>query len=129
MIAGEGDIARMALKRGDQRFGGVIPDLDGLVVRGSEQIWLVCLRVVVDVIDPFGLMCFQRVIGVSRAKAPYLDSPIQASRSEGVGVFRIDGHAHHIVAVPFVHLHAFPSLVPIPELHGHIIGGSENEGL
>ena len=33
------------------------------------------------------------------------------------------------MAMAFVHLHTFPSFVPIPELDAHVIGGGQDEGL
>jgi len=31
--------------------------------------------------------------------------------------------------MPFEYLHTFPTFVPVPQLYGHVIGGSEDEGL
>jgi hypothetical protein len=73
-----------------------------------------------------GLQC---EIGVRRAEVPDLDGPIQAGRGESVGILRVDGHTHHIVAVTLKDLNALPTLLPVPQSHGHIITGCQNVGL
>lgn len=53
VIARKGDITSVAFECRDQRLCCVIPNFDSSVIRGGEQIWLVGLRVVVNVIDTF----------------------------------------------------------------------------
>ena len=67
------------------------------VVRCGQEIWLVAVRVVIDVIDTLGLVGFQLEVWRGRAQIPDLDSPVQTRRGECVGVFRVDGQRHDII--------------------------------
>ena len=80
-------------------------------------------------IDAFRLVCLEREVGCAAAKVPDFHGPIEAGRCEGVGVLRVDRKAHHIVAVTFKNLHAFPTFVPIPQFDRHVIAGREDKGL
>lgn len=64
MVACEGDVAGMTFQGRNQGLGGIVPDLDSLIVRGSQQIRLVGLWVVVNVVDALGLMSLQGIIRV-----------------------------------------------------------------
>ena len=55
------------------------------------------MRVVVDVIDPLGLVGLELEVGRGGTQAPDLDCPVQARRSEGVGVLRVDRKRHDVV--------------------------------
>lgn len=129
MVACKRDVAGVTFERRNETFCGIVPDLDGAVVRGGQNVGFVRLRVVIDVIDTLCLVCFEGDICGRRAETPYLDSAIETCRSKGIGVFWIDGETHDIVTVTLERLHAFPRLVPIPELDCHVIRGSQNKGL
>ena len=85
------------------------------------------MRVVVDMVDTLCLVGFQGEVGSGRTQAPNLDSTIQACRGKSIRVLGVDGNAHDIVAVAFKDLNALPTLVPIPQLNSHIIGGGQDE--
>ena len=129
VVAGEGDIARVALERGDQRFGRVVPYLDRPVVRGGEQVRLVALRVVVDVIHTLRLMRLEREIRRPGPQVPYLNRPIQTRTRKSIRILRIDRQPHDIMTVSLKHLHALPLPFPIPQLDGHVIAGGQHERL
>ena len=77
-------------------------------------------------VDSFRLMGLQCEVGMRRAKVPDLHGSIQAGRGESIGILGVDGHTHHIVAVTFKDLNTLPTLLPVPQSHGHIITGSQN---
>lgn len=110
----------------DQDSNSSLAYLDSLVIRGGKEVWLVRARVVINVVDTFRLVGLQCEIGVRGAEVPNLHGPIQTGRGESVGVLRVDGHTHHIVAVSLEDLNALPTLLPVPQSHGHIITGSQN---
>ena len=64
-----------------------------------------------------------------RTQTPDLDCPVQTSGCEGVGIFWIDRETHDIMTVSFKDLHTLPLSVPIPQLDGHVVRGSEYERL
>ena len=64
MVAGEGNVLRVALESRNQRLGGVVPDLDGSVVRCSQQVGLVGVWVIIDVVDALGVVGFEGEVGV-----------------------------------------------------------------
>lgn len=103
--------------------------LDSLVVRGSQEVWLVRARVVINVVDSFRLMGLQCEVGVRGTEVPDLDSSVQAGRGESIGVLGVDGHSHHIVAVTLKDLNTLPTLLPVPQSHGHVITCGQNVGL
>jgi hypothetical protein len=129
VVASKRDVVGVAFESGDQGLCGIIPDLDGSVVRGGKEVGLVGVRVVIDVVDTLGLVGLEGEVGSGRSKTPNLDSSVKTGRSKGVCVLRVDGQAHDIVAMAFKDLHTLPSLLPIPELDGHVIGGSQHKGL
>lgn len=129
VVASKRDVVGVAFESGDQGLGGVIPDLDGSVVRSGKEVWLVGVRVVIDVVDTLGLVGLEGEVGGGRSKTPDLDSSVKTGRSKGVCVLRVDGQAHDIVTMALKDLHTLPSLLPIPELDGHVIGGSQHKGL
>ena len=55
------------------------------------------MRVVVDVVDTLGLVRLKLEVWCGRTQAPDLDCPIQTCRSEGIGVFGVDGEGHDVV--------------------------------
>lgn len=67
-------------------LGEVIPDFNGLVVTGGDQIWFICARVKVDVVDTF-VVVLQGSIGYWRTDGPHFDGMVKAGRDKGVGVF------------------------------------------
>jgi hypothetical protein len=60
---------------------------------------------------------------------PYLDGPVEGSRSEGVGILGVEGELHDVVGVALKHLHTLPVLLPVPQLDEHVIGGRDHERL
>ena len=114
MVAGKGHIAGVTLERGDERLGGVVPNLHRPVVRGRQQIGLVRLGIIVHVVDPFGLVGLQREVGRARAQTPDLHGPVQTGGGEGVCILGIDGETHDVVTMSLEHLNAFPVLLPVP---------------
>ena len=129
MVASEGNIAGVALQSRNERLGRVIPNLDGLVVRSGEEVGLIGGRVVIDVVDTLCLVGLQSEVGVGGAKVPDLDGSVQTSRCKSVGILRVNRHAHDIVAVTLEDLNTLPTLLPIPKLDCHVIGGSKDERL
>ena len=129
VVAGKGNIIGVPVKGGDERLGGVVPDLDGAVVGGGQDIRLVGVGVVIDMVDTLGLMRFKGEVGSSRTKAPDLDGAVETCRGEGIRILGVDGKTHDIMAVALEDLHAFPALLPIPKLNCHIIGCGEDEWL
>src|SRR5690349_1659888 len=91
VVYSEADVGGVALERRDQGLCGVIPNLDGPVIRCSEQVWLVRLRVVVDKVDALCFVGFEGEIGRRAAKGPYLDGPVETGGGECVGVLGVDG--------------------------------------
>ena len=89
MVAGKGDIARVAFEGSYQSFRGVIPDLDRLVVGSGQDVRLVGLRIIVDMVDTLGLMCLEGKVGVARAQTPYFHRPVKAGRCKGVCVLLV----------------------------------------
>ena len=87
------------------------------------------MRVVVDMIDTLGLVCFKRKVRCSTPQIPDLDRAIQTRRSKSVCVLGIDRKPHDIMTVPIKHLHALPPSIPIPHLDRHVIAGGEDKGL
>lgn len=63
------------------------------------------------------------------SQAPNLDGPVQTCRGKGVGILRVDGQAHYVVAVTLKRLNALPVLLPVPELNRHIITSGQDEWL
>ena len=129
MVACERHITAMSFQSRNETLCRVIPDLDSSIVGSCEEIWLVGLRVVINVVHTFGLVCFEGKSCCRRTQTPYLDSPVQTCRGERVGVLGIYRKTHYIVAVTFEHLNALPSLLPVPELYRHVIRSSQYEGL
>lgn len=121
VVASEGDVAGVTLQGRDERLGCIIPNLNCLVVRCCEEVWFVGAGVVIDVVDTLGLVGLQGKVGMRGAEVPDLHSAIQTSRGKRVGVLRVDGHAHHIVAMALEDLNALPTLLPIPSPNGHVI--------
>ena len=121
VVACERDIAGVTLEGCDQSLGCVIPNLDSAVVRGSEQVRLVGLRVVINVVDALSVVCIESIVGGARAQTPNLDGAVQTCRGEGVGVLGVDGQTHNVVAVALEDLDALPSTLPIPKLDCHVI--------
>ena len=107
----------------------IIPHLDRLVVARRQQVRLVAQRVVVDMVHALEVVRLEREVRRPAAQTPYLDRAVQTRRREGVCVLWVDRQAHDIVAVAFEDLYALPSLFPIPQLYGHVIGCGEDEGL
>ena len=103
--------------------------LDSFIVRGGKEIWLVRARIVINVVDSFRLVGLQGEVCMRGAEIPDLHGTIQAGRSKSVGILRVDGHAHHVVAMTFKDLNTLPTLLPVPQSHSHIITGSQHVGL
>ena len=80
-------------------------------------------------IHALGLVSLEGEVGVGRTKTPDLHCAVQARRCKCVGIFRVDGQAHHIMAVALEDLNAFPALLPIPELDRHVIGRGKDKRL
>lgn len=76
-----------------------------------------------------GLVGLEGEVGVRRAKAPDLHCAVQTCGRECVGVFRIDGETHHVMAVALEYLNTFPTFFPVPELNCHVIGSGQDERL
>jgi hypothetical protein len=129
VVACERDVVGMTLEGGDKRLGSVVPHLDRSVIGSSENVGFVGVRVVIDVVDALCLMRFKCEIRCRRAEVPDLHGAVETRRSESVGILRVDGQTHDIMAVAFEDLNAFPALVPVPKLDGHVIGGGEDERL
>lgn len=129
MVACERNIACVALEGCNECLRGVVPDLHGLVVGGGEEVWLVGLRVVIDVVDTLRFVGLEGEVGMGGAEVPDLDSAIQTCGGESVGILGVNGHSHNIVAVTFKDLHTLPALLPIPKLDCHVIGGCEHKRL
>lgn len=88
VIAGKGDIASMALQCCDKRFGGVVPDLDCLIIAGGQQVWFIGSRVVVNMVDALGFVGLESRVGVGGTKAPNLDSSVKTGTCESA-VYRL----------------------------------------
>lgn len=129
VVAGKGHIVGVALERGDERLGCIIPNFDGSVVRGGEDVRLVGMRIVIDVVNAFRIVGLESEVGSGRSKTPNFDSTVKASRSKGVGILGINSKTHDIMAVSLENLYALPPLFPIPELDGHVIGRGKDEWL
>jgi hypothetical protein len=129
VIAGKRNVVGVTFEGSDQGLCSVIPNLDSSVVRCGEEIGLVGVRVVIDVVNTLGLMCLEGEVRSRRSKAPDLDSSIKTSRSKGVCILGVDGQTHDIVTMTLKDLHTLPTLLPIPKLDGHVIGGSQDERL
>ena len=97
MVIGKEDIAGVSLERRNQRFGGVVPDLDRLVVRGGDEIGLVRSRVVVHMVDSLGFVSLERLVCPSGPQIPNLDRLIQARRGKHTRIFGIDGETRDVV--------------------------------
>lgn len=80
-------------------------------------------------VDSFCFVGLKSEIRRRATQTPYLDSPVQTRRSKGIGVLWVDRKAHNVVRMSFKNLHAFPLLVPIPELDCHIIASGQDERL
>ena len=119
----------MALEGCNECFRGVVPNLDGLVIGGGEDVWLISLWVVVDMVNTFRFVGFECEVGMGRAEVPDLHGPVQTRGGESVGILWVDRHAHNIVAMAFEHLYALPALLPVPKLNCHVIGGCEHKRL
>lgn len=129
VVAGKRDIVRVAFESGNQRLGGVVPDLDGAVIGRGKEVRFVGMRIVIDVVYTLGLMRLEGEVRSRGTEAPDLDCSIQTCGSKGIRILGVDGEAHDIVAVALEYLHALPALLPIPQLDGHVIRGSQHEGL
>lgn len=129
MIASKRDIACVAFEGCNECLRGVVPNLNGLVVGGGEEVWLISLWIVVDMVHTFCLVSLECEVGMGRAEVPDLHGPVQTCGGESVGILWVDCHAHNIVAVALEHLHAFPTLLPVPKLNCHVIGGCEHKRL
>ena len=55
--------------------------------------------------------------------------PVQTGARKRVGVLRVDGQAHDVVRMALKHPNTLPTLLPVPQLDGHVIAGAEDEGL
>lgn len=82
-------------------LGEVIPDFNGLVVAGGDEIWLICARVKVDVVDAF-VVGFHGKVGYWGTNGPHFDGTVKAGRDKGVGVFWVEGDIHDVVCVALV---------------------------
>lgn len=129
MVTSERDVTRVSFQSRNQGLCRIIPDLNRLVVGGGEEVRFIGLRIVVDVIYALRFVSFQREVGMRGAKAPDFDCPVQTCGCKRVGILRIDGQPHHIVAMTLIDLNALPTLLPVPEFDCHVIGGGENERL
>lgn len=87
------------------------------------------MRVVIHMVHALGFMRFEREVSLAGSEIPDLHRAIQAGRRKRIRVFGIDGYPHHVMAVPFKHLHALPAFLPVPQLDCHVIGGSQDERL
>ena len=75
MIAGKADIARVSFQCGNQGLGRVIPYFDGLIIRGTQKVGFVTVRIVVDVVNAL-LVGFDCLLRCRIVNAPNLDGPI-----------------------------------------------------
>ena len=55
--------------------------------------------------------------------------PVQTGARKRVGVLRVDGQAHDVVRMALKHPNTLPTLLPVPQLDGHVIAGAEDERL
>ncbi len=129
VVASERNVVCVAFQRGNKGLCGVIPDLDGPVVRGCQKIWLVGMGIVVDVVDTLGLVGLESEVGMGGSEVPDLDGPVQACGGKGIGVLGVDGQTHDVVAVALKDLDALPAALPIPKLDSHVIGGGKDKRL
>ena len=84
--------------------GEVIPDLNRLVVSGSDEIRTIKTRTEVDVIDTL-IMCIHSKFSMWRAERPHFDGAIETGRRECVCVFWVECNVHDVVSVSVEYLH------------------------
>jgi len=85
-------------------FGEVIPDLDGLVITGSDEIGTIGTRIKIDAINTL-IVCFHCEVGMWRAEGPHFDGAIETGRRERVCVFWVECNVHDVVRVSVEYLH------------------------
>ena len=62
----EEDVVRVTFESLDATFAEIIPDFDGLVIAGSDEVWPICACVEVYIVDTF-FMSFHGKIGIGRS--------------------------------------------------------------
>ena len=75
VVAGKADIARVSFQRGNQGLGRIIPYFDGLIIRGTQEVGFVTVRIVVDVVDAL-LVGFDCLLRCWVVNAPNLDGSV-----------------------------------------------------
>jgi len=104
MEGSKGGVIGMTLHTLYAAFGEVIPDLDRLVVSGSDEIRTIGTRMKVNVIDTL-IMCMDCKVGMWRAERPHFDSAIEKGRRECICVFWVECNIHDVVRVFIEYLH------------------------
>lgn len=96
----ERNIVRVSFHGLDATLAQVVPDLDGLVIGGGDEVGLVGARVEFDVVDAFVVGLEGEVRG-GVGDGPDLHSSVETGGSEGVGVLGVEREVHNIVCVSF----------------------------
>ena len=120
-------VVRVPVQRLHDALRLVVPDLHRLVVRAGEEVRLVAGGVVVDAVHA-ALVTLEGVVRRVGAQAPDLDGAVERGGGEGISVLGVQLDLHDVVRVSLKRLRVSESLVPVPQLDGHVVGGGEDVG-